>query len=418
MLPSGGCTESYQMCRLCDNVSCTSESASAEMVPREPSVVSLGFSQRHDYYEVMEPEIGRRVLERIGQVSPDRKHREIAEHIGMTPDGFSRALNGKRAFSSLELARVADLLGADIHWLITGTPDPHRLVVAARHDFDPYTRERSVPGRDDDGAMLRDIALAYQQAFDDGPDDLTTLPTSPGETRTALGQGFVHPFADRLEDRLRVDVVRVADVSTAYSFTVCGRPVIVVPATGNWFRENWSIAHEFAHLALEHHDDGLSPTEWDQHESAANAFAADLLLPLDQMQQTNWSVIDAGGLARIVWETGVSADALARRVLSLGLPCGDVVKTWAGLPTQRLLRRHWQASQEDGDPITQRMDAAATRRFPLSLQDAHLEKIATGALGKGTLAWMLGIDRDALEVDAPVEPEEVDTDLLANALGL
>ncbi len=63
------------------------------------------------------------------------------------------------------------------------------------------------------------------------------------------------------------------------------------------------------------------------------------------------------------------------------------------------------------------MDAAAQRRFPRSLQEAHLERLASGAIGRATLAWMLGIDAAALEVDSPHVPEG-DADELAVALGL
>jgi transcriptional regulator with XRE-family HTH domain len=42
------------------------------------------------------------------------RHREVAERIGMTPDAFSRALHGKRQFSSIELARLADLTAAGV----------------------------------------------------------------------------------------------------------------------------------------------------------------------------------------------------------------------------------------------------------------------------------------------------------------
>ena len=77
--------------------------------------------------------------------------------------------------------------------------------------------------------------------------------------RAVLGYGFVRPFADRLEKYLGVEVVRVTELSTAYSLTVGGRAVIAVPATGNWFRENWDIAHELGHLIMGHHDDGISP---------------------------------------------------------------------------------------------------------------------------------------------------------------
>jgi hypothetical protein len=69
------------------------------------------------------------------------------------------------------------------------------------------------------------------------------------------------------------------------------------------------------------------------------------------------------------------------------------------------------------DEITVRMDAASQRRFPLSLQEAHLELVASGTISTATLAWMLGIDAAALEVDVPEIPE-VDVNDLATALGL
>ncbi|WP_261557891.1 ImmA/IrrE family metallo-endopeptidase [Frankia tisae] len=359
--------------------------------------------------------IGERVLERVRQVRPTTLHRDIAREIEMPPDAFSRALNGKRAFSSIELARLADLLAADIHWLITGRPDPHRLVVAARHDFDHLTGRRDVPKRDSDEQVLRDIALAYHQAHPE-PRDGRALPESPDEVRAALGEDFVRPFADRLESRFGVDVVRIADLSTAYSFTIGGHRVIALPATGNWFWENWSMAHELGHLVLGHHDQGLSESGRDRHEAAANAFAADLLLPRESLAAIGWDRLDAAGLADLVWRWGVSTDALARRLHALNGHLPNAVREWAGQPTQRLLRRHW-ASASDRDEITLRMDAAAQRRFPLRLQNVHLSGIESGALGKGTLAWMLGIDPDALDVDIPTVPE-VDVDDLAKALDL
>ncbi|MGF7238302.1 MAG: ImmA/IrrE family metallo-endopeptidase [Frankia sp.] len=359
--------------------------------------------------------IGERVLEHMKRVRPAVPHRDIAQDIGMTPDGFSRALNGRRAFSSIELARLADLLDADIHWLITGQPDPHRLVVAARHDFDHVTGRRGVPGRVADEQVLRDIALAYRQGYPEarpGP----ALPGSSAEVRAALGEDFVRPFAARLESQLGVDVVRVTDLSTAYSFTIGGHRVIALPAAGNWFRENWSMARELGHLVRDHHDQTLSEGERDRHETAANAFAAGLLLPREQLAEIDWDHLDVVGLADLVWRLGVSTDALARRLNALNGHVPDVVREWGGQPTQRLLRRHWAPDSAE-DEITLRMDAAAQRRFPLALQDVHLKRIESGALGKGTLAWMLGINPDALEVDMPTVPE-VDVDDLVKALAL
>lgn len=359
--------------------------------------------------------IGERSLERIGQVCPDARHRDIAGDIGMTPDAFSRALNDKRQFSSIELARLAELLGADLHWLITGRPDPNRLNVAARHDFDHATGRRDVPGREGDEQTLNDIGLAYRQAYPD-PQPLPALPGSAAAVYTELGPNFVRPFAERLEQALGIDVVRVAELSTAYSFTAGGRRVVVVPATGNWFRENWDMGHELGHLVLGHHDDGLDAHASGQHEAAANAFAADLLLPTEVVTRVDWDGIDDSQLAELVWTWGVSVDALSRRLShEIGHVPGNVA-VWAGHPTQRLLRR-CLVHDSDIDEITLRMDSAAQRRFPLALQEAHLKAVASGTLGKGTLAWMLGIDADALEVNVPDLPE-VEVDDLAKALGL
>lgn len=361
----------------------------------------------------MSQDIGARVATSLAE---GQTQREVASQIGMTPDAFSRALNGKRAFSALELARVAEVLNADIHYLVTGEADPHRILVAARHDYDHQTGQRTVPGAETDKAVLHDVSLAYRQAE---PANLSasTLPTTPEDARGALGGGFVRPFIERLESSIGVDVVRLPDLSTSYCFTVSCRAVIVLAATGNWFRENWALAHELGHLALGHLDPGLAPTVRDQHETQANAFAAELLLPAEVLRSMEWSRVTASVLAARVWDFGVSIDALARRLNALGIAVSDVLTEWAGQPTQRLLRRHWEPT-EAGDPITARMDAAAVRHFALALQDAHLALIAQGALPKGTLAWMLGVDPDNLEVDEPAPQEVIAPSELASALGL
>ena len=57
--------------------------------------------------------IGDRALQRLKELSPPPKHRDVADSIGMTADAFSRALSGKRQFSSIELARLADRIDAE-----------------------------------------------------------------------------------------------------------------------------------------------------------------------------------------------------------------------------------------------------------------------------------------------------------------
>jgi Zn-dependent peptidase ImmA (M78 family) len=342
--------------------------------------------------------IGERALGRLERLNPPLLHRDIAERIGMTPDAFSRALNGKRHFASIELARLAELIGVDLHWLITGLPDPHQLSVAARHDADSG----------DDEQVLADITLAYRQAYS-APGRVPQWPGSPARTRDALGSGFVRTFADRVENRLGVGIVRLAELSIAYSLTIAGRTVIALPATGNWVRDNWNIAHELGHLIEGHRETGGDGAA---QEQAADAFAAELLLPAAEMQWTDWGAVRDDQLAGLVWSWGVSIEILGWRLNTvLGYP-PERVAQWAALPTQRLLRQYLPVSE-----ITARMDAAARRRFPLSLQEAHLELIASGAISPDTLAWMLGVPAATLPVDAP-DMAEVNIDDLSTALGL
>lgn len=365
---------------------------------------------------MVDANIGGRVRQLLA-AAPARPQREVAKLLAMTPDAFSRALNGYRAFSSIELAKIADLFQSDVHWIITGEPDPHRLILAARHDFDPSTGKRSNPGRDGDADELRNVELAYRQAYG-GNGMPGVLPRVPSELREVLGDDFIRPFVERLESRLGVDVVRIAGVSTAYSFTFGSRHVMVIPAMGNWFRENWSIAHELGHLALGHHVDGASAHTLDRHEAEANAFAAELLLPETAVRAMDWTTIDTAGLALRVWQFGVSTDAIAKRLEALRIKPTPLIREWATQPTQRLLRLYWSGAVDHPDPITQRMEQAAIRKFPSGLVEAHVKLIASGDIGSGTLAWMLEVDRETLDVDAPALPALPDSEDVAEALGL
>ncbi|MCV7043247.1 ImmA/IrrE family metallo-endopeptidase [Mycobacterium frederiksbergense] len=329
----------------------------------------------------------------------------------MPQDALSRAIRGQRGFGAAELARIADHFGADLHYLIAGVPDPHRVQVVARHDYDQATGKRSVPGRDADQPVLDDIVLAYHQA-PPAPAALL-LPTDVEDARTKLGPGFVRPFLDRIQEQLDVDVVRIRELSTAYSFIVESRAVIAVPAVASWFWENWCLAHELGHLVLRHHADASTH---DSHERSAHAFAAELLMPAADMRAKNWDAITPAELAARVWEMGVSTAALANRLDSLRID-SPLAQEWKCCTTQKLLRHHW-VSTEAGDPITKRMEDAAHRRFPVALQTSHLDLIAAGGIGKGTLAWMLGVPAESLEVEQPSAAQELSTTDLLDALGI
>lgn len=376
-------------------------------------------------------EIGLRVREAVdARFAGDRTQAEVAQSVDMTPDKFCRSMNGDRAFSSAELARIAHVLDADLHFLITGEPDPLRAVFAARHDYIPERAEYHNEGREDDRETREGVLLAYRQAMRWLATSEVALPSTAKECREALGDGFVRDFADRVEERLGIDVVRIPGLTTDYSLTIAGQRAVLLKTEANWFRSNWSLAHELGHLCLGHHE--VDATHADAAvESAANAFAAELLLPAQTMRAINWATISPADVAAFVWDAGVSTAVLRNRMRTLQLSVSTDVAQGLSQTTQRFLRQHPVAATtatvlDDSahhfvtfsDPIGDRMQRTAERRVPARLMKALRDGVEAGHLNNGTMAWLLGVDPQTLELDVPDQEQELSADDLVDMLGL
>ncbi|OJZ63500.1 helix-turn-helix domain-containing protein [Mycolicibacterium diernhoferi] len=327
--------------------------------------------------------------------------KRLAEKAGMTPDALSRALNGQRGFSSTELARLADELGADVYWMITGRDDPRKVEIAARHKWDPKHRRRDNPGRDVDEAVLGQVIAAYQAAFPSGPPASRALPKNPLALRELLGEAFVRDFSDEVENKLGVDIVRIAGLTTDYSLRIGSRSIIILATTPRWFRSNWSLAHELGHLALGHHD-GLSSTDR-KNEGPADSFAANLLLPSEEVSNENWDRKDEAGLARYLWFTGVSTQALRNRLAALQIKPAAAVEDALVHTTPRLIRAHaeteWMIGGEAA--VSLREQQASTRLVPAVLVDALHREVEAGNASPELLAWALDVPVDEIEFPEP-----------------
>lgn len=341
-------------------------------------------------------------LRQLIEASPQRMLQgEIAERVGMTAVALSLAINGKRHLSSLELVNLAELLGVSTYWLITGENDPFEPRIAARHGYDSDAHGYVHEPAPEESELLANIVTAYRQAF---PQPVP-VPAGPGPSASKLsaelGAGFAVDFASRVEERLGVGIVRVPGVDKAYSLRIGGRHCIVLGASPNWFFQNFSIAHELGHINLGHFDDPDERATHEEEREASN-FAAELLLPAALMQEHDWMNMSGVDLANFVWQTGVSTHTLRVRLSALKIRQSPDVELMLQSSTQVLLRQQRAAdlfySPRD---IAARMSAAATRRFPAVVEAAHLEAIGRGALAKDTLAWMLGVLPDALEVPTP-----------------
>lgn len=373
----------------------------------------------------MTNDIGERVRQRMAEVQPSKTQQEMAAAVKMGPDALSRALNGQRQFATLELVRIANYLQTSLHWLATGEPDPAATRVAARHTFDAQALRHEAIDWSTERTAIETVAAAFTQVFRD--QERPTLPPIPmpaGEAREMLAAhdpNFVRSFAETVEAVFGVEVVRIPEATRPYSLEVVGRRVIVVPPHVNWFHQNFSIAHELGHFASGHLEPiEEAPAATGAAEVAANAYAAELLLPEQVMRSVDWSSMVRADIASNLWQWGVSTDAVKRRLAALRIVPGDEVREVLELSTQKALRRHW--TEEDGsmwvDSITDRMDRANTRRFPTELIRAHMEGVAEGRLRSTYLAWMLDTDAALLESELSPADDSPDLDWLMDEIGL
>lgn len=323
----------------------------------------------------------------------------LARQVEMTPDAFSRALNGKRHFSALELGDLARVLDLDLNWLITGERDPFEVALAARHRWDGSQQHSAQTDMD----FIAMVSKVYEAAFDgeDLGSGVVELPQDPAAVRALLPAGDITTLGERIQAGLGIDVIRDPNLHTDYSVHIGRRPVILLKAIPQWFRVNWSVAHELGHIALGHRTDRPDKsTEW-----PANQFAAEFLLPEQLMRDAEWKTMSERDLALFLWTHGVSTEALRKRLETLGLQPSSAVASSLNRGTVTVLRRHLEAFRDTdfAEPIEERESQTSGRRFPARLVTALAARVEAGLADPVLLAWARGVGLDELEEQWPEE---------------
>ncbi|MCX0275831.1 XRE family transcriptional regulator [Nocardia zapadnayensis] len=349
-------------------------------------------------------EVGQRIRSHL---PAEMTQRGLAEAVGMKPDALSRALSAQRGFTLSEITRIARALDADLTWLLTGAPNPHHLEFAARHAWDPQRKERSNPGARDDAQILDRIADLYRRAFPGSVPASRAIPADPQGVRASLGPDFVRTFAESIEATFEIDVIRMAGLSTDYSLRIGERGIIVLNSNPSWFRSNWSLAHELAHLALGHHDGSRHPVK--ARENDADAFAAELLLPAEQIRAHDWSAMSESELTQVLWTLGVSTRALLTRLRFLEVAVSAEAGAALESSTPALLRGApdpLDGARPNRRAVADRQQQASSQRFPLALVEALTARVESGEADPGELAFVLGVDiEDVLTTFEVEEPE-------------
>jgi Zn-dependent peptidase ImmA (M78 family)/transcriptional regulator with XRE-family HTH domain len=359
-----------------------------------------------------------RVRELIAQ-SGFSQH-EFAGQIGLDDSKLSKSLSGTRRFSSLDLARIAELCKVTVDWLITGEEPP--LAVAARTTG---------------GSAAAAIAVARRLTAQ--REDLTALGVAQPWRPVAapLGRGLRTEQADRLaiaalervaeagrlvteprlaelvEDIFGADVA-IVDLGAGFDGLAASSDAakLIVLATSQIpGRQRFTLGHELGHL-LAGDDHGVHldkdifdrAQQKDPSEMRANAFAAAFLMPEAILRErVGRSGLTEAGFAELACDLLVSPATLAYRLLSLRLidsgTC-DRFKSISGAGAASLAGRTSEWAQ--------RVVEASSPRPPGPLvRDAYMA-YESGATTLRPYANLLGVDpdalREALEAESGMRP--------------
>lgn len=258
--------------------------------------------------------------------------REFAARIGLDESKMSKALSGGRRFSSLDLARIADVSQVTVDWLITGEEPP--LAQAARTtggSAGVATREARRLS-----TLRSDITeLGFAQPWRPVEAELRGTDIAQGQALATAALAALRmtdlrdDLAGAVEAVFGADVV-VTDLGADFDglATSSDDVKLILVATSHLpARQRFTIAHELGHL-LAGDDQGIHLDEdvydtargTDAGERRANAFAAALLMPEDVVRDAvGSSGLTDQAFAVLASNLVVTPSALAYRLKSLRL---------------------------------------------------------------------------------------------------
>lgn len=342
----------------------------------------------------------RELIERSGQTQE-----AFGDSVGLDSTKLSKALNSKRRFSSLELARIAEDHGVTVDWLMNGDG----AAVAARVSAEHSSVERAIAlahlygeSRDnviflrgapkqpdtptlghhalmvDQGAELADFALGLL-----GSPDVLDGPT----------------FASAIEGVFGFDVA-VADLDGGCDglalSSKSGARTLLVATSENPTRQRFTMAHELAHLLCTD-DQGLHVDEdvmakGDLTEMRANAFASRLLMPEQRLAEMfPGPAITETSFADAVMKLKVSPSSLAWRLLTLKLASPE---QRAALGKMRTIDCAAKAGKLDA--YASWVEASRQPRIPTVLLRDLLQGYLEGSSTLRPLANMMNVPVEAL----------------------
>lgn len=340
---------------------------------------------------------------------------QLAEALGLSQSAISRIESGVRAVDSLELARIAAVLGVSVLELLEERPLPEELLA-----FAGRLQAARAPGAVDRARQRVVELLELHRLLSDlggPPEQGPEIPRIPlsrrglaidqgaelarrARKRLGLGDEPLPDLLELLEEHLGVDValeplpdgveglcIRLEDFSLAL--------VRSQPVAG---RERFTLAHELGHLLA----GDAAPLHLDEQlfgqgleEMRANAFAAHFLMPQAGLERRiRGRPVDGQVVCELQYAFGVSLEALLWHLRNLHL---IDERTRAALqasgPKALALRYGYLTDWEASYRVT------PLRRPPARLLRRAMYAYVRGLIGVEVLANLLDKDADDLRRD-------------------
>jgi len=346
---------------------------------------------------------------------------ELAAAIGFDPPKMSKSLSGHRRFTSLELARIADVCSVSVDFLLGVDRPTAALAARLSGQFESDAVEKARSQAERYAQRREDLAhLGYRL-----PDLDLRRPRLRGlmyEQGEALGAWAVEhvrgrsyqisgrDLAKAIEDSFAVDVA-IAELPGNFdglAWRNADSRLILVGTTAIPGRQRFTLAHELCHILAED-DQQLMKVEVDlenkQHkkehsEIRANAFAAAFLMPADELKVAVEGGITRESFCDLSCELSVSPRALAYRLKNLSLISGVQCAEFSEI-TAPVAARIASRSKEFGEWI----EFSRSERVPQLLVQDAFKAYMSGDTTLRPYASLIGVDVDTLsrELEASMD---------------
>lgn len=276
---------------------------------------------------------------------------QLADAVGTTPKAIGRYEAGVQVPEEPVLKRLAIALGVPVEFFQGG-----RSAVSMDGAHFRSLRSTSQIERDQAlayGRIATDVVAALEDLVGFPEVDLPEYPVSPDEIagpgpveaarlarKALLDRPGPVPHVVRLLEKHGVIVLvlpQAAERVDAFSVGVHPRPMVFFnPAKGDYWRNRFDAAHELGHLVM--HADA-EPGE-KVVEDQAHRFAAEFLMPEQDIAGDLPGTADWDRLARLKATWGVSMAALLYRARTLGIMQETAYRNAMSAMSSRGWRRH------------------------------------------------------------------------------